>query len=111
MYRNVIFIIFLAGIFSGCSIVADLGNTVKGSYYLKTGDYRQAEIDFKEAIIKHPDSAIAQYYMGRFLSPRIKRPRLCHISKKQSFLILEMRTTTSGWGLHMANWEILIQKK
>ncbi len=67
MYRNFIFFIFLAGILSSCGIAADIGNTVRGNYYMKTGDYRQAEIDFKEAVIKHPDSAIAQYYLGRFL--------------------------------------------
>ncbi|TKB11331.1 tetratricopeptide repeat protein [Desulforhopalus sp. IMCC35007] len=47
--------------------MADLSNTIKGSYYMKTGEYSQAEVDFEEAVKKHPDSKSAQYYLGRFL--------------------------------------------
>ncbi len=65
-WRSFITLIFLASVLSGCSMV-DISNTIKGSYYMKTGEYRQAETDFKEAVKKHPDSAIAQYYLGRSL--------------------------------------------
>jgi tetratricopeptide (TPR) repeat protein len=34
---------------------------------MKSGEYRQAEIDFKEAVRKHPENEIARYYLGRFL--------------------------------------------
>jgi tetratricopeptide (TPR) repeat protein len=47
--------------------MADYSNTAKGNRYMETGEYRQAEIDFKEAVREHPDNAIARYYLGRFL--------------------------------------------
>lgn len=66
MYRSLIALIFLASTLSGCSM-ADFSSTVKGSHYMETGEYRQAEIYFREAVRQHPDNAIAGYYLGRFL--------------------------------------------
>lgn len=66
MYRNLIFLIFLASSISGCSF-ADIGNTTKGERFLQTGEYRQAELTFKEAVRENPNDYTAQYYLGRFL--------------------------------------------
>ncbi len=66
MYRSLITFIFLASMLSGCSIT-DFSSTVKGSRYMESGDYRQAEMDFKKTVREHPDNAVARYYLGRFL--------------------------------------------
>ena len=66
MYRSLIALIFLASSISGCSL-ADFSSTVKGSQYMESGEYRQAEIYFQETVQEHPDNAIARYYLGRFL--------------------------------------------
>lgn len=66
MWKTLIILVFLTNIISGCGM-ADLSNTIKGSYYMKTGEYRQAEMDFEETVNKYPDSESAQYYLGRSL--------------------------------------------
>lgn len=59
-------LIFLATILSGCSMVG-FSSTVKGNRYMQSGEYLQAEIEFKKMVREHPDNAIARYYLGRFL--------------------------------------------
>lgn len=66
MNKSLITLIFLASIISGCSM-ATISNTIKGNHYMETGEYRQAESYFKEAVREHPDNALGQYYLGRFL--------------------------------------------
>lgn len=67
MYRNLISLIFLASIISGCSFANDISNTIKGDRYLETREYSEAEITFKEAVRDNPDDYTAQYYLGRVL--------------------------------------------
>ncbi len=81
MWKSLVIFIFLTNIISGCGM-ADLSNTIKGSYYMKTGEYSQAEVDFEEAVKKHPDSESAQYYLGRSLLAQNKAAEaLSHFEK------------------------------
>lgn len=66
MSRTLIALILLTSVISGCS-PADITNTIKGSYYMKTGEYRQAETDFRQTVKERPGNDIAQYYLGRSL--------------------------------------------
>ncbi len=55
---------------SGC-VVKDMGNAFKhsitGDYYLSTEKYSRGEENFRQEVIKNPDSVLANYYYGRFL--------------------------------------------
>ena len=64
--KRLISLILLTSIISSCSI-ADVNNSIKGSYYMETGDYQQAVESFKKTVKANPENAIAHYYLGRFL--------------------------------------------
>ena len=66
MYRNLITLIFIANIITGCSLV-DMSISSKANRYMESGDYRQAEMEFRELVRERPDNALSQYYLGRFL--------------------------------------------
>ena len=55
-----------AAILSGCSM-ADITGTMKGRYYMETGNYEVAEETFRQMVKQDPDNATNQYYLGRFL--------------------------------------------
>lgn len=59
-------LVLLVSISSGCSIT-DYRMTLKGNEYMSEGDYPRAESVFQEEVRKAPDSALAHYYLGRFL--------------------------------------------
>jgi tetratricopeptide (TPR) repeat protein len=59
-------LVLLVSISSGCSIT-DYRMTLKGNEYMAGGDYSQAERAFQEEVRKAPDSALAHFYLGRFL--------------------------------------------
>lgn len=65
-HRLIILLIFLATVLSGCS-VTNISNSIKGSHYMATGEYQQAEKTFMKAIRDDPGNALAHYYLGRFL--------------------------------------------
>jgi tetratricopeptide (TPR) repeat protein len=71
MKKSLIITIFLAGLLSGCSL-ADLSASMKADRYMESGDYRQAEVEFKEVVRERPDSPVAHYYLGRFLMAQHK---------------------------------------
>jgi len=57
-------------ILSGC-VVKDISSTVehtvKGDYYLKSKKFDQGRDSFKTEVEENPNSALANYYYGRFL--------------------------------------------
>ncbi|SHI13102.1 tetratricopeptide repeat protein [Desulfofustis glycolicus] len=62
--------LFVALLPSGC-VIQDygrtLGQSIKGDYYLQTGNHQGGLTSFREEVRQHPDSAVARYYYGRFL--------------------------------------------
>jgi len=66
IHRQINLLIFLAAVLSGCSL-ADISNSIKGSHYMATGEYQQAEKTFRKAVRDDPDNGSAHYYLGRFL--------------------------------------------
>lgn len=80
-WKSFITLILLTSAISGCSM-ADISNTIKGSYYMKTEEYRQAETDFRQAVKKQPDNSIAHYYLGRSLLAQNKASEaLAHFNR------------------------------
>jgi tetratricopeptide (TPR) repeat protein len=65
-YKLFISMLFTTVIISGCSFV-DMNNSLKGNYYMETGDYEGAVESFQGAVIKSSESAVGHYYLGRFL--------------------------------------------
>ncbi len=57
-HRQVFLLIFLVAVLSGCSM-ADISNSIKGSHYMATGEYQQAEKTFRKAVHDEPDNALA----------------------------------------------------
>ena len=66
MHRSLIALIFLASLITGCSI-ADFSTSMKAGNYMESGDYRQGETEFRQLVQQRPDSALARYYLARFL--------------------------------------------
>lgn len=56
-------VIFTSG---GC-VVSELGQTLKGDYYLKSDQPDKGRESFRQDVEENPDSAISNYYYGRFL--------------------------------------------
>jgi len=71
MKKSLIVMILLAGLLTGCSL-ADMSATMKADRYMESGDYRQAETEFREVVRERPDSPLAHYYLGRFLMAQHK---------------------------------------
>ena len=66
MYRSLLALIFLASMITGCS-VADFSASMKADSFMKSGDYHQAEMEFRNVVREHPESALPRYYLARFL--------------------------------------------
>ena len=66
MYRSLFALIFLASMITGCS-VADCSASMKNDSFMKSGHYRQAEMEFRNVVREHPESALPRYYLARFL--------------------------------------------
>jgi len=47
--------------------MADFSASMKADSYMKSGDYRQAEMEFRNVVRERPESALARYYLARFL--------------------------------------------
>ena len=55
---------------SGCAIQdygRTLGQSIKGDWYLQTGNHTDGLAAFRDEVASHPTSAVARYYYGRFL--------------------------------------------
>ena len=50
----------------GCGM-AGITSSIKGNYYIETGDYEAAEKTFQQMVNENPDNALNHYYLGRFL--------------------------------------------
>lgn len=66
IFIRYLIVLVTASVLSGCS-VADITGTIKGRYYMETGNYEVAEETFRQMVKQDPDNAINQYYLGRFL--------------------------------------------
>ena len=74
-------VLVVASVIAGCSM-ADLTSSVKGNYYIETGDYEVAEESFRKIVINDPDNATNHYYLGRFLLAQDKiQEALPHFQK------------------------------
>lgn len=47
--------------------MTDISGSLKGRYYMETGNYEVAEETFRQMVKQDPDNAINRYYLGRFL--------------------------------------------
>jgi len=59
---------------NGCGVGQAIKNSVQAGHYLQTGQFRQGEKTFREAVRLDPDDPQANYYLGRFLLAQ-KQPR------------------------------------
>ncbi len=74
-------VLVVASVLTGCSM-ADLTSSIKGNYYIETGDYAAAEETFRQIVKNYPDNATNHYYLGRFLLAQDKIPEaLRHLQK------------------------------
>jgi tetratricopeptide (TPR) repeat protein len=74
-------VLVVASVLTGCSM-ADLTSSIKGNYYIETGDYEVAEESFRKIVINDPDNATNHYYLGRFLLAQDKiQEALLHFQK------------------------------
>ena len=93
----------VASVLTGCSM-ADLTSSIKGNYYIETGDYAAAEETFRQIVKNYPDNATNHYYLGRFLLAQDKIPEaLRHFQKA---LGIDKNDTDYNFWLGVAYGEI-----
>ncbi|MEN8189519.1 MAG: tetratricopeptide repeat protein [Thermodesulfobacteriota bacterium] len=61
-------------------------HTVQGDYYLEKKDYSQGEDSFRREVKANPNSALSNYYYGRFLLAQKKNKKALSYLKKASRL-------------------------
>ncbi len=66
-FVNLLFVMAAALLLGGCGVGQIIKNNVQGTHYLQTRDYGAGEKTFRQAVAIDPDSAQANYYLGRFL--------------------------------------------
>jgi tetratricopeptide (TPR) repeat protein len=76
---------FFPVMINGC-VVQNIGTTVehnfKGEYYLSSEKYEQGRQSFAQEVADNPDSALANYYYGRFLlEDKNYKLAVLHLSK------------------------------
>jgi len=82
---SLLLIFFILLLANGC-VVKDIGQTmeqtVKGDYFLKSEKYEQGRESFEQEVRENPESALANYYYGRFLlQDNENKEALVHLKK------------------------------
>lgn len=66
-FQYVFVLIVSSLLLGGCSVGQAIKNTVQGSHYLQTRNYKAGEATFRDAVARDPDNPQPNYYLGRFL--------------------------------------------